>query len=141
MTRKTSMILIVCVFLITGCSQRFKHPTSGSLAYKGKGTNWVVELKVNYSKEDTLVKVNEEVILKYLGKDLKSGANIISEYNGFSGTGKSITESLLTEEGLVHAGGGGHIERNFKIPTGRENVTFTIKWNDNSEEKITAVLE
>lgn len=65
---------------------------------------------------------------------------VFTEYDAFSGTGKIRSESLLTKDGYVYAGGGGHTQKHFKVPTGKENLNVILRWNE-FEEKIEVKAE
>lgn len=138
--RKNLILLTLTLLLITGCNSKQKEDINGNLVYKGDSEKWLVEVKVNYSRSNRIVSVNEETRLKYLGEDLKVGTIVYTEYDAFSGTGKISSKSLLTEGGYVYAGGGGHTGKDFKIPTGQENLIVNIKWDD-YEEKINVKVD
>ena len=115
------------------------------IIYTGAGDNWESQTTVKYYEyfyhdaDGTLRYENynkESTSLKYLGQDIESVGVISYEMIGATGGG-SGTGPTLKPDGTVSLGSSGG---NGTTPRGDEELTFTIRWND-QEETFTAKVK
>jgi hypothetical protein len=108
------------------------------IIYTGTGTNWSSNTTVKYYEyfyKDQMATLRHESwnqttsTLQYLGDDIASVGDVYYEYqlgsHGGSGSGLAIQPDGTV--GLGSSGGSG------SIPRKDDTVTFTIRWNDQTE--------
>ena len=115
------------------------------IVYTGAGKNWSSQTTVKYfeyfykDENATLRYENwnkNSTSLKYLGQDIESVGVLSYEMIGATGGG-SGTGVTLKPDGTVIIGSSGG---NGTTPRGDEELTFTIRWND-QEETFTAKVK